>query len=190
MNSIITHPLPSIPFNKLKYALCWAGIVLCGLTSVQAQPSSDEPKRQKKPAVYNRLPDIDPPFAAKVQKPQPAELKIWNVPSKSGTAIQPYLVCGNKKVGCRETFLGLKAPGICDQLTSALIDGKVFASWQISGGIPGLDGGYVIFLLFEMITGRKVSEKVMERATTVGLVLLLTLMVYANGLDIFRLFKK
>ena len=55
--------------------------------------------------------------------------------------------------------------------------------------IPGLDGGYVIFLLFEMITGRQVSEKVMERATTVGLVLLLTLMVYANGLDIFRLFK-
>ena len=55
--------------------------------------------------------------------------------------------------------------------------------------IPGLDGGYVIFLLFEMISGRKVSEKVMERATTVGLVLLLALMVYANGLDIFRLFK-
>jgi len=55
--------------------------------------------------------------------------------------------------------------------------------------IPGLDGGYVLFLLFEMITGRQVSEKVMERATTVGLVLLLTLMVYANGLDVFRLFK-
>ena len=55
--------------------------------------------------------------------------------------------------------------------------------------IPGLDGGYVIFLLWEMITGRKVSDKVMERATTVGLVLLLALMVYANGLDIFRLFK-
>lgn len=56
--------------------------------------------------------------------------------------------------------------------------------------VPGLDGGYVIFLLFEMITGRQVSEKVMERATTVGLVLLLALMVYANGLDIFRLFSK
>ena len=55
--------------------------------------------------------------------------------------------------------------------------------------IPGLDGGYVIFLLFEMITGKQVSEKVMERATTVGLILLLSLMVYANGLDIFRLFK-
>lgn len=55
--------------------------------------------------------------------------------------------------------------------------------------IPGLDGGYVIFLLFEMITGKAVSKKVMECATTVGLVLLLTLMVYANGLDIFRLFR-
>jgi regulator of sigma E protease len=57
--------------------------------------------------------------------------------------------------------------------------------------IPGLDGGYVIFLLFELISGRKVSEKVMERATMVGLILLLGLMLYANGLDIFRAwFKK
>jgi regulator of sigma E protease len=56
--------------------------------------------------------------------------------------------------------------------------------------IPGLDGGYVIFLLYEMLTRRQVSEKVMERATTVGLVLLLALMLYANGLDIFRLFSK
>jgi regulator of sigma E protease len=55
--------------------------------------------------------------------------------------------------------------------------------------IPGLDGGYVFFLLFEMITGRKVSDKVMEKATAVGLVLLLALMVYANGMDIFRIFK-
>ncbi len=56
--------------------------------------------------------------------------------------------------------------------------------------IPGLDGGYVLFLMFELVSGRKVSDKVMERATTVGLVLLLGLMLYANGLDIFRLFRK
>jgi len=56
--------------------------------------------------------------------------------------------------------------------------------------IPGLDGGYVIFLLWEIITGRKVNEKVMEVATTVGLVLLLGVMLYANGLDILHLFKK
>jgi regulator of sigma E protease len=52
--------------------------------------------------------------------------------------------------------------------------------------IPGLDGGYVVFLLYEMITGRQVNEKVMEVATTIGLVLLLALMVYANGLDVYR----
>ncbi len=55
--------------------------------------------------------------------------------------------------------------------------------------IPGLDGGYVIFLIVEMITRRKVPEKVMEVSTTIGLVILLALMLYANGLDIFRLFK-
>lgn len=52
--------------------------------------------------------------------------------------------------------------------------------------IPGLDGGYVIFLLWEMITGRKVNDKVMEVATTIGLVLLLALMLYANGMDIVK----
>ena len=56
--------------------------------------------------------------------------------------------------------------------------------------IPGLDGGYVVFTLFEMVTGRKVSEKVMEVATTVGLVLLLILMLYANGMDVVRIFQK
>jgi regulator of sigma E protease len=52
--------------------------------------------------------------------------------------------------------------------------------------IPGLDGGYVLFLLFEMITGVKVSDNVIEKANGVGLVLLLALMLYANGLDVWR----
>ncbi len=52
--------------------------------------------------------------------------------------------------------------------------------------IPGLDGGYVIFLLWEIITGKQVSEKVMEVATTIGLVLLLALMLFANGLDVLK----
>lgn len=55
--------------------------------------------------------------------------------------------------------------------------------------IPALDGGHVMFLLWEVITGKKVSDKFMEKATTVGFVLLLALIVYANGLDIFRAFK-
>lgn len=54
--------------------------------------------------------------------------------------------------------------------------------------IPALDGGHVIFLLFEMITGIKPSDKVIEYSTLVGFVLLVTLMVFALGLDISRLF--
>jgi len=54
--------------------------------------------------------------------------------------------------------------------------------------IPALDGGYVMFLLWETITGRKVSDNVMEKATMVGFLLLMILMIYAFGLDISKLF--
>lgn len=54
--------------------------------------------------------------------------------------------------------------------------------------IPMLDGGYVIILLFEMISGRKVSDKALENINKVGFILVIALMVYANGMDIFRAF--
>lgn len=56
--------------------------------------------------------------------------------------------------------------------------------------IPALDGGHVLFVLFEMITGRKPSEKFLEYAQIVGLSLLLVLVLYANANDIIRLFTK
>jgi regulator of sigma E protease len=55
--------------------------------------------------------------------------------------------------------------------------------------IPGLDGGHALFTLAEMITGRKPSDKFLEYAQMVGMVLLLGLMAYALGLDIWRIFK-
>ena len=55
--------------------------------------------------------------------------------------------------------------------------------------IPGLDGGHALFTFAEMITGRKPSDKFLEYAQIVGMVLLLGLMAYALGLDIFRMFK-
>jgi regulator of sigma E protease len=55
--------------------------------------------------------------------------------------------------------------------------------------IPGLDGGHALFTLAEMITGRKPSDKFLEYAQMVGMVLLLALMAYALGLDIWRIFK-
>jgi len=54
--------------------------------------------------------------------------------------------------------------------------------------IPALDGGHVVFLLYEMITGREAPEKVLEIAQYVGLVIILGLVIYANGNDIFRYF--
>lgn len=56
--------------------------------------------------------------------------------------------------------------------------------------IPALDGGHVIFTLYEMISGRKPSDKFMEYAQMAGMILLLGLMAYALGLDFWRfLFK-
>ncbi len=56
--------------------------------------------------------------------------------------------------------------------------------------IPALDGGHVMFLLYEMVSGRKPSDKFLEYAQLVGFVLLLGLLVFANGNDIYKLFVK
>ena len=56
--------------------------------------------------------------------------------------------------------------------------------------IPGLDGGHAIFTFWEMVTGRKVSDKVLEGAQYVGLIIILFLLLYANGNDIYRFFIK
>ncbi len=55
--------------------------------------------------------------------------------------------------------------------------------------IPALDGGFILFLLFEIIFRRKPSDKFMINAQMVGMALLFTLLIYANGMDILRLFQ-
>ena len=55
--------------------------------------------------------------------------------------------------------------------------------------IPALDGGHVVFTLWEIVTGKKPSDKFMEYAQITGFVLLLALVLFANGNDIFRVFK-
>ena len=55
--------------------------------------------------------------------------------------------------------------------------------------IPALDGGHVMFLLYEMVTGKKPNDKFMEYATMTGVILLIGLVLYANGMDIFRAFS-
>ena len=55
--------------------------------------------------------------------------------------------------------------------------------------IPALDGGHILFLLIEIITGRRPSDKVMEYAQMAGMILLLALLLYANGNDVVKLFR-
>lgn len=55
--------------------------------------------------------------------------------------------------------------------------------------IPALDGGHVMFLLYEIITRRKPSDKFLEYAQIVGMVLLFGLLIFANGNDIVKLFR-
>ncbi len=52
--------------------------------------------------------------------------------------------------------------------------------------IPALDGGHVMFLLYEMISGKKPSDKFMEHAQMVGFILLIALLLFANGNDIYK----
>jgi regulator of sigma E protease len=54
--------------------------------------------------------------------------------------------------------------------------------------IPALDGGHAVFLIYEMITGKPASEKVLERAQQVGMIILLALMAYTFGNDLVKAF--
>lgn len=76
-----------------------------------------------------------------------------------------------------------------------------FSFWQITAflsvalafmniiPIPALDGGHVMFLLYEVVSRRKPSEKVMEVAQYIGMAFLLILLLYANGNDLLRAFR-
>jgi regulator of sigma E protease len=69
--------------------------------------------------------------------------------------------------------------GICGMLSMALALFNLFP-------IPGLDGGHVVFLTYEMVTGRKASQKVQEISLKIGFTLLISLMIYVNVIDAMR----
>lgn len=56
--------------------------------------------------------------------------------------------------------------------------------------IPALDGGHVVFLLYEMISGRKPNEKVLEYAQVIGFFIIIALVLFANGNDIYKWLSK
>jgi len=112
----------------------------------------------------------------------------------------------NYMMGLKQIFTGRVAAK--DSLGSVISIGSIFPAqwdwqsfWTLTAvfsivlafmnvlPVPGLDGGHALFTIYEMTTGRKPSDKFMEYAQIVGFVLLLGLMAYAMGLDIWRLFK-
>jgi regulator of sigma E protease len=56
--------------------------------------------------------------------------------------------------------------------------------------IPALDGGHSLFLLFEMVTGKPLSDKFLERAQIVGFVIIIALMIFVFGNDIMKIVNK
>ena len=54
--------------------------------------------------------------------------------------------------------------------------------------IPALDGGHIMFVLYEMFSGKKPSDKFLEYAHGAGFILLISLFLYANGMDLIRAF--
>ena len=114
---------------------------------------------------------------------------------------------GDYMMGIRLLFTS-KEHKVQDNLGSVISIGKTFGGtwdwrhfWMMTAmfsiilafmnilPIPALDGGHALFTIYEMITGRKPSDKFMEYAQMVGMALLLGLMLYAFGLDIWRLFR-
>ena len=112
----------------------------------------------------------------------------------------------NYMTGLKQIFTGRVAAK--DSLGSVISIGNIFPGvwdwesfWTLTAvfsiilafmnvlPIPGLDGGHALFTIYEMITGHRPSDKFIEYAQMVGMVLLLGLMLYAFGLDIWRLFR-
>ncbi len=117
-----------------------------------------------------------------------------------------FTTLDNYVTGIKQIFTGKVNPN--DSLGSLISIGNTFPSqwdwerfWTLTAvfsivlgfmnvlPIPALDGGHAFFILFEMITGRKPSDKFMEYAQIAGMILMFGLMLYALGLDFWRLFK-
>jgi regulator of sigma E protease len=117
-----------------------------------------------------------------------------------------FTTLDNYVMGIKQIFTGKVNPN--DSLGSLISIGNTFPSqwdwerfWTLTAvfsiilgfmnvlPIPALDGGHALFILFEMMTGRKPSDKFMEYAQIAGMILMFGLMLYALGLDFWRLFK-
>ena len=114
---------------------------------------------------------------------------------KLGSYIDQFMLILSPSSGA---YKGLGGFGAIGSLFPAVWNWEIF--WNLTAflslmlafmnvlPIPALDGGHVLFLLYEMVVGKPAPEKVMEYAQITGIILLLSLLVFANGNDIIKLF--
>lgn len=112
---------------------------------------------------------------------------------KLGDYVEQFKLIFNPKTGAYKSLGGFGAIG---GMFPATWDWQSF--WEITAilsiilafmnilPIPALDGGHVMFLIYEMVAGKAPPQKFLERAQIIGMILLLLLLVYANGNDLFR----
>ena len=103
-----------------------------------------------------------------------------------------------QQAGLREGASSIGGFGTIGNIFPAAWDARTF--WMLTAflsvilafmnilPIPALDGGHIMFLLYEVVTRRKPSDKFLEYAQIVGMVLLFGLLLYANGNDVLRFF--
>ena len=118
---------------------------------------------------------------------------ITKAKEKLGFYIRQFKLIFNFKNGA---YKGLGGFGTIGSLFPPVWEWQAF--WEITAflslilafmnilPIPALDGGHVLFLLYEMITGRTPGEKFLEYAQIVGLVILIILLAFANGNDLYH----
>ncbi len=120
----------------------------------------------------------------------------WNKTTENiGKYVRQFSLIFNPETGAYKSLGGFMAIG---GLFPAEWDWQHF--WRITAflslilavmnllPIPALDGGHVMFLLYEMVTGREPNQKFMEYAQLVGFLILIALLLFANGNDVYRKF--
>ena len=117
--------------------------------------------------------------------------EVWRTVNLIGASVM-HMVRGD--VGIRQSFGGpIRIAQMASQSQELGIEPflRFMALISISLAVmnllplPGLDGGHVLFVLWEIVTGRKPSDKFLEYATMVGFILLIGLMIFANSLPIW-----
>ncbi|MGL4596766.1 MAG: site-2 protease family protein, partial [Bacteroidia bacterium] len=180
-----------------------------GLQRYKATPTTITVIRDNQLVVLSVTPDADGKIGVQPQGPD-KQLGFKHTDyGFGGACVRGFQLTGEKLVSYVKQLRLVFTPEGASKIGGFASIGSIFPStwdwqafWSITAflsiilafmnllPIPVLDGGYILFVLWEMITGRKVSDKVMSVAMSIGMFLVLALLLLANGNDIYRFLIK